>query len=60
MYDIDKKYGVPKEEISCPGCGRRYGHHKTKVCRNCEECSSCCRCGAQDLVDADIFIKQIL
>lgn len=31
MYNIDKKYRIPVEEISCPGCGRKYGHHKTKV-----------------------------
>lgn len=25
MYNIDKKYGVPVEEISCPGCGQNMG-----------------------------------
>lgn len=41
MYNIDKTYGVPVEEISCPGCGRKYGHHKTKVDVYSAECSSC-------------------
>ena len=31
FYNTDKIYGVPIEEIGCPGCGRKYGHHKTKV-----------------------------
>lgn len=41
MYEIDKKYLVPIENISCPGCGRKYGHHNTKVDIISEECSSC-------------------
>lgn len=42
-YDIDKKYGVPVKEISCPGCGQKYGHHNTKVDVNTQECSSCAK-----------------
>lgn len=64
MYNIDKKYGVPIEEIACPGCGQKYGHHKTKVCSNCSECSKCCGClkrsEKQNLWDADEFIKNVL
>ena len=44
LYDkINEKYGVPEEDVSCPGCGQIYGHHNTKVCKRCEECSSCCK-----------------
>ena len=63
MYDIDKKYGIPIKEISCPGCGRKYGHHKTKVDLNSEECSSCCKQYNREnveLVEAKYFIEEIL
>lgn len=40
-YIIDTKYGVPVEEISCPGCGMKYGHHRTKVDTISQECSTC-------------------
>lgn len=63
MYDIDKKYRIPIEEISCPGCGRKYGHHRTKVDINSQECSSCCKeYNLEDvkLVDAKYFIEEIL
>ena len=63
-YDeIDKKYNVPKDMISCPGCGQRYGHHNTKVDTESEECSSCVKQAGYDninLVDADTFIRSIL
>jgi hypothetical protein len=42
-YDIVEKFGLPREYCSCPGCGQIYGHHKTKVCQDCAECSSCCK-----------------
>lgn len=64
MYQIDRKYGIPVEEISCPGCGLKYGHHKTKVCSHCNECSKCCWCKDRNetpnLMNADIFIQEIL
>jgi hypothetical protein len=41
LDDINKKYGIPNEEISCPSCGMVYGHHKTKVNKITEECSAC-------------------
>ncbi len=41
IENINKKYGIPKEEISCPSCGLVYGHHNTKVNKITEECSSC-------------------
>lgn len=29
------------DDISCPGCGKRY---KGKICKECQECKKCCRC----------------
>lgn len=63
IYNIDKKYGVPVDEISCPGCGRKYGHHKTKVDINSQECSNCIKeFGGKnvELVDATYFIEEVL
>ena len=45
------KHGLPRDMTSCPACGRLYGHHRTKVCANCEECSKCCSCGEQRLLE---------
>lgn len=63
MY-IDKKYQIPIEEISCPGCGQRYGHHNTKVDLNSQECSSCAkefrRKDQIKLVDVSYFIERVL
>ncbi len=62
-YNIDKKYGVALEEISCPGCGRRYGHHRTKVDITSQECSACVKergFKEFELVDAKYFIEDIL
>ena len=63
MNNIDKKYGVPIENISCPGCGKKYGYYNRKVDINSEECSKC----AYDfkrknikLVEAEYFIEKIL
>jgi transposase-like protein len=42
MYEkIDKIYLIPIKHISCPACGRKYGHHKTLVDTISQECSSC-------------------
>ena len=63
MHNIDKIYKVPVELISCPGCGRRYGHHKTKVDLISQECSICCKENNYkkvDLMDAKYFIEEIL
>lgn len=63
MYEIDKKYGVPKEEISCPGCGLRYGHHNTKVDINSHECSKCVKEFKRDnvkLISAKEYIENYL
>lgn len=38
---ISKKYGIPSKEISCPDCGKEYGHHKTTVELHSQLCSSC-------------------
>ena len=61
-YYIDKKYGIPIKEISCPGCGQKYGHHNTNVDLNTEECSSCAkeRGGDLNLVSSKYFIESIL
>lgn len=62
-YDIDRKYGVPLEEISCPGCGQRYGHHKTKVDTVSQECSTCAKeqgYKTVELMDADRYIQEVL
>ena len=62
--NIDEKYLIPKGYISCPGCGRRYGHHNTKVDINTEECSSCVKKFDNDeeaeFVSAQFFIEEIL
>lgn len=47
MYDIGS-YGVPRNFTACPGCGKQFGHHKTKVCMNCEQCSKCCTCKEEE------------
>jgi hypothetical protein len=64
MYDnIDKIYGVPIKEIACPSCGRKYGHHKTKVDMISQECSSCVKeFGYKEVnfVDAKVFIEETL
>ena len=63
MYNIDNKYRVPIEEISCPGCGRKYGHHKTKVDTISQECSSCVKefkYKEYNLVESREFIEDIL
>lgn len=56
---IDEEYGLPLEEISCPGCGRSYKRQRT-VCRNCQECKSCCKkhpCDAPHYVPACVVIE---
>lgn len=58
QYDIIKKYGLPRELISYPSCGKLYGHHRTKVCKFCGECSKCCICKDKRLIIADEFITQ--
>ena len=64
MYSIDKDYMIPIEEISCPGCGQKYGHHNTKVDIKSEECSACAKEFREskelELVEASYFIEQVL
>lgn len=64
MYNIDKEYLISIEEISCPGCGRKYGHHNTKVDIKSEECSACVKEFRSsidiELVEASYFIEEIL
>jgi acetate kinase len=58
MWKIDKTYGIPVENISCPGCGRRYGHHRTSVDTITHECSSCVKGNKEvELVSAKEFIE---
>ena len=59
IYDIVDKYGLPREEISCPACGNIYGRYNRKVCVNCQECSKCCSCKKPKMIDADTFIKEL-
>jgi len=63
MDNIDKKYGVPVKEISCPACGQKYGHHNTKVDKISEECSKCAKKFEYKnikLVSAEDFIQKTL
>ena len=56
---MDDEYGLPLEEISCPSCGRTYKQQRT-VCRNCQECKSCCKkhpCDAPNHVPARVVIE---
>jgi len=59
MWDIGK-WDVPKSYTACPSCGFQYGHHKTRVCINCQECSKCCQCDNPEMEDADIAVPKIL
>ena len=56
MDKIHPIWLVPYDYISCPSCGRVYGHHKTKVHVETEECSSC-RPG-EEYMEADEFIRK--
>lgn len=53
--------GLPREEVSCPGCGSEYGAYGRKVCMECQECSKCCSCtqNYQRLVEAAVFIADL-
>jgi len=59
-YDDISKYGVPKKYTACPGCGRQYGHHNTKICIECQECSKCCFCESPELKSLEDEIQNIL
>jgi hypothetical protein len=62
QYDLST-HGIPREMTACPGCGRQYGHHKTKVCKNCEECSACHAdnpCDKPEFQSASVMIALIL
>ena len=52
MYNIGR-YGVPREYTACPGCGQQIGHHNTKGCLKCEQCSKCCTCKKPKIVPAE-------
>lgn len=61
--NIDIKYSVPKEEISCPGCGLKYGHHNTLVDTISQECSKCCKerkYKETNMVSGTYYIEEIL
>lgn len=57
---IAEDLGIPTEEVSCPGCGHRYGRFNRKVCKNCEGCSKCCRCKTPELISAEEMIAKIM
>lgn len=59
MWNIGK-WGVPRENTTCPGCNHQYGTYKRKVCLNCQECSKCCQCNKKEHVDASIAVPIIL
>ena len=63
MWNIGK-HGVPKEYTACPACGKQYGHHKTKVCLNCQECEPCCEksglCDSPDYQPSEVAINKIM
>lgn len=60
MYDIDEDTGLPVEDVSCAGCGMRYGAYRRKVCVSCHECSACCMCqpGRQILMASNKYIRE--
>jgi hypothetical protein len=44
-----------RKETTCSECGKRYGHHNTKVCLECCNCSKCCSCKTPNLIPAKGF-----
>lgn len=63
MEEYNLKYNCPRKEISCPDCGRIYGHHNTLVDEVNELCSVCSKDrGYKDikLVPAPYFINKLL
>lgn len=60
QYDIVKKYGLPRDHVSCPGCGNIYGAYNREVCKACQECSKCCYCDTPDLMKAEKFVTEEL
>lgn len=55
-------WNLPHEEVSCPACGKIYGHDGTTVCRECEECSSCHDpkiCRKPEFISADTFVEKL-
>jgi hypothetical protein len=62
MEEISKKWDLPIKDCSCPGCGREYGHHNTKVDPISEECSTCAKERGVDksyFVTAEEFISKL-
>lgn len=58
--DVDDEFGLPKEYISCPGCGRTYMTARS-VCRTCQECKRCCKnnpCEKPDYISARQMIAE--
>jgi hypothetical protein len=62
---MPNRWGHPDEEVTCPSCGKLYGHRRTAVCKACEECSACHeprnekRCPKPEFVDADTFVNSL-
>ncbi len=57
--DNISKWGLPNKYTACPGCGRQYGHHNTKVDTISEECSKCAKdYDSVYLIEADKFITE--
>jgi hypothetical protein len=58
--EIDEVYGIPKSEISCPDCGRKYGHHKTLVDIKTQICSSCLKNRIEEGLLSDLLMLNII
>jgi hypothetical protein len=63
VSSLRKIFGIPREEVSCPGCGRLYGSNNTKVDIISQECSTCVASKGRSpvkLIDAVKFVKYLL
>lgn len=61
---MKNKYSdIPIEHISCPYCGKKYGHHNTTVETKTEACSKCYKdlyTEKGEFVEANTFIQQCM
>lgn len=58
---MNNPYFVPDKEISCPGCGKLYGHNGTRVDLYSEECEECAKNYQKtDFVSAEEFIEKVM
>lgn len=60
---ISRRWGVPSKEVSCPDCGKEYGHNNTKVDTISELCSTCIKKRGEktvELISAEDFVSTII